>query len=185
MDHAMKATKHDLCGRHSGRRGSVELARTLLRAALGTTMIAHGVRHGRTLDGTARWFGSIGFSQPRLQAQLSSAVEVGSGTALLVGAATPVAASAVVGTMTVAARTVHLPNGYFVVNDGWEYVAFVSCAAVALSALGSGRYSVDRLFGVHNAGSGPARAALTAGLGVVGAAAQLRMFWTKPAAKSS
>jgi len=27
-------------------------------------MIAEGVRHGRTLDGTARWFGSIGFRQP-------------------------------------------------------------------------------------------------------------------------
>ncbi|MDT4951147.1 MAG: putative oxidoreductase, partial [Pseudonocardiales bacterium] len=31
-------------------------------------MIAHGLRHGRTLDGTAGWFESIGFKEPRLQA---------------------------------------------------------------------------------------------------------------------
>ena len=80
----------------------VDVARLLLRAARGSTMIAHGVRHGRTLAGTARWFDSIGFRQPRLQAVTSAAVEVGAGTALLAGAATPLAASAVVGTMAVA-----------------------------------------------------------------------------------
>ena len=155
----------------------------ILRGALGGTMIAHGLRHGRTLDGTARWFGSIGFRSPELQARLSSVVEVGSGTAVLAGAATPLSASAMVGTMAVAARTVHLPNGYFVVDEGWEYVAFVSAAAVALSALGPGRWSVDRALGLDERLSPGRRAALTAGLGLAGAAAQLAAFWEKPAPK--
>lgn len=156
------------------------LAPLLLRAVIGGTMIAHGIRHARTLDGTARWFESIGFRQPRLQAQLSSAVEVGAGAALASGAATPLAASAVIGTMAVAYRTVHRPNGYFITAEGWEYVAFISAAAVALAASGPGRFSADHVLGLDEVGSPWQRAALAAGLGVGGAAAQLAAFWRRP-----
>jgi putative oxidoreductase len=156
------------------------LAPLLLRAVLGGTMIAHGVRHARSLDGTAGWFKSIGFRQPRLQARLSAAVEVGAGAALVGGVATPLAASAVVGTMAVAYRTVHRPNGYFITAEGWEYVGFISAAAVSLAALGPGRFSADRLLGLDDAGSPWQRAALAAGLGIGGAAAQLAAFWRRP-----
>ena len=54
-----------------------DVASLVLRAAIGGTMIAHGVRHGRTLEGTARWFGSIGFKQPKLQAAASAASRSG------------------------------------------------------------------------------------------------------------
>ncbi|MCW2495233.1 DoxX family protein [Jatrophihabitans sp.] len=156
---------------------SLELGRFVLRGALGATMIAHGVRHGRTLDGTAKWFGSIGFREPKLQAQLSSVVEVGAGAAVVLGAATPLAASAVVGTMGVAYRTVHQPNGYFIVSEGWEYVGFISAVALALSALGPGRRSVDGRLGLDEVGSPALRAATTLGLGLAGAAVQLKTFW--------
>ncbi len=162
-----------------------DIARGLLRATLGSTMIAHGVRHGRTLAGTARWFESIGFKQAKLQAQASALIEIGSGGAVLAGAATPLSTSAIVGTMAVAARTVHVPNGYFVVNEGWEYVAFVGASAIALSALGPGRRSIDRAIGVDRVGSPGARALFTLGLGIGGAAAQLAAFWQQPAASES
>jgi putative oxidoreductase len=156
-----------------------ELARLVLRGVLGGTMIAHGVRHGRSLDGTADWFQSIGFREPRLQARASAVVEVGAGCALLAGAATPLAASAVVGTMAVAARSVHAPNGFFITSEGYEYVLNLGAAAVALSALGAGRFSVDRLFGWGNRLS--ARNAVLAGaLGLGTAAVQLAAFWQSP-----
>lgn len=163
------------------RRRDGGLARVILRAILGTTMIAHGIRHARTLEGTARWFASIGFREARTQAAISSALEVGSGAALVAGAGTPLAASAVVGTMAVAGHTVHRPNGFFVVDEGWEYVALVGAASVALSSLGAGRLSVDRLLGLDRWGSPARRAVLTAGLGAAGAALHLRAFWTPPA----
>jgi putative oxidoreductase len=156
------------------------LARLLLRAVLGGTMIAHGVRHARTLEGTAGWFESIGFRHPQLQARLSAAVEIGAGAALTVGAATPFAASAVIGTMGVAYHTVHRPNGYFVTAEGWEYVGFVSASALALAALGPGPLSADRLLGLDEAGSSFSRATLAAALGIGGAAAQLATFWRRP-----
>jgi putative oxidoreductase len=104
---------------------------------------------------------------------------------VLAGAATPLSASAVVGTMTVAYRTVHQPNGYFVIDEGWEYVGVLGAAAVALSALGSGRFSIDRLLGVDDLGSPARRALLSAGLGIGGALAQLAAFYTKSDSKSS
>jgi putative oxidoreductase len=161
-------------------RDQAGLARLVLRTALGGTMIAHGVRHARTLDGTAGWFESIGFRHPRLQAKLSAGVEIGAGAALALGAATPLAASAVVGTMGVAYHTVHRPNGYFVTAEGWEYVGFISASAVALAALGPGRLSADRLLGLDDAGSPSSRAVLAAALGIGGAVAQLKTFWRQP-----
>lgn len=159
-----------------------EIARLILRGALGGTMIAHGMKHGRTLEGTAGWFESIGFRQPKLQAQLSSVVEVGSGSALLAGVATPLSAAAVIGTMAVAVQTVHKENGYFITGEGWEYVTFISAAAAALAAMGPGRFSVDRLLDLHQWGTSAGRAAFAVGVGLGGAAAQLKTFWSKPVA---
>ena len=158
----------------------IDVARLGLRVTIGATMIAHGVRHGRTLDGTARWFSSIGFRQPRLQAMASAAVETGAGAALIAGAGTPVAASAVVGTLAVAARTVHLPNGFFVNQEGYEYVLNLSVASLALAALGPGDLSADRLLGLHDTLTPARRAALAAGLGLGAAALQLAVFWRAP-----
>jgi len=157
-----------------------EIARLLLRAVVGGTIVAHGVRHARTLDGTAGWFGSIGFRQPRLQARTSAVVEIGAGAALVAGAGTPLAAAAVVGTMVVAARSVHVPNGFFVIAEGYEYVLNLASAAVAVAGLGPGRFSVDRALGVDSRLHGAGAAALAAGLGAAGAAAQLSVFWRKP-----
>ncbi len=161
-------------------KGGTELARLVLRAVLGGTMIAHGVKHGRSLQGTAGWFQSIGFKEPELQAKASAAVEIGSGAALLAGVATPAAASAVVGTMAVAARSVHMDNGFFITGEGYEYVLTIAAAATAVAALGPGRYSVDRVFGLHEHLSGVRAGIGALVLGLAGAAAQLAIFWRKP-----
>lgn len=157
-----------------------DVASLALRAAIGGTMIAHGVRHGRTLEGTGRWFGSIGFRRPEVQAIASAAVEVGAGTALLAGAATPLAASAVVGTMAVAARSVHVPNGFFITAEGYEYVLNMAVASTALAAIGPGKLSVDHLLGLDEKVTPLGGAALAVGIGLAAAAAQLAVFWERP-----
>jgi putative oxidoreductase len=162
-----------------------DVASLVLRGVIGGTMIAHGVKHGRTLEGTAGWFGSIGFKRPRLQAVASAAVEVGAGSALLAGAGTPLAASAVVGTMAVAARSVHLENGFFITGEGYEYVLNLGAAAVALAAVGPGKFSVDRLLGIEGKLTPAQDAALAAGLGLAMAAAQLAAFWERPRPKDA
>lgn len=161
------------CTSTSRRRSAASL---LLRTAIGGTMVAHGLKHGRSIDGTAGWFESIGFRRPRLQAQASAVVEVGAGTALLAGAATPFAAAAVVGTMGVAARAVHQRNGFFITAEGWEYVANLAAASVALAEIGPGAWSVDRRLGIDGTLSGLRGAGIAAGIGLLSAAAQLTTF---------
>jgi putative oxidoreductase len=73
--------------------------------------------------------------------------------------------------MTVAARTDHRGKGFFVFKGGWEYVGVVGGAAVALAALGHGRYSLDGVLRRQRAGAGPAL--LAAGIGTASAAALL------------
>lgn len=92
---------------------SAGMTSLILRATLGTTMIAHRVKHGQTTEGTAGWLPSIGFREPKLQARLSAAVEIGARCALPAGAATPLAASAVVGTTAVAGKSVPARNEFF------------------------------------------------------------------------
>ncbi len=167
-------------GRATGKAGQA-VGRLALRTIVGATMIAHGVKHGRSLDGTAGWFGSIGFRQPRAQAVASGVVEAGAGAALIVGAATPIASSAVVGTMVVAARSVHQPNGFFITDEGYEYVLNLGAAAVAVAALGPGRYSIDNMLGLDNRLTSAQRGMLALGLGVLAGAGQLALFWRKPA----
>jgi putative oxidoreductase len=159
----------------------LDAARLVLRATIGGTMVAHGIKHGRSLEGTARWFSSIGFREPKLQAIASAVVETGAGAAVLAGAATPLSAAAVVGTMAVAARTVHVPNGFFITGEGYEYVLNLAAASVALAAIGPGELSVDGLLGIDEKLNPVQRAAIAAGVGLGAAALQLAVFWrSKP-----
>jgi putative oxidoreductase len=162
-----------------------DVASLALRAAIGGTMVAHGIRHARTLEGTGRWFDSIGFRQPRAQAIASAAVEIGSGAALAAGAATPLAASAVVGTMAVAARSVHIRNGFFVTAEGYEYVLNLAAGSVALAALGPGEFSIDHLLGLDDKATPAGRALIAVGVGLAAAAGQLAMFWRRPGAEAN
>jgi len=159
----------------------LDAARLVLRATIGGTMVAHGIKHGRSLEGTARWFSSIGFREPKLQAIASAVVETGAGAAVLAGAATPLSAAAVLGTMAVGARTVHVPNGFFITGEGYEYVLNLAAASVALAAIGPGEFSVDGLLGIDEKLNPVQRAAIAAGVGLGAAALQLAVFWrSKP-----
>src|SRR5690242_13705262 len=99
----------------------------LLRVVVGFTMLAHGYNHvwgGGKIAGTARWFESLGLKPGILHAWMASLTELGSGPLLIVGLATPLAAAGVVGVMTVAFLTNHLPHGFFIFRpgEGYEYV---------------------------------------------------------------
>ncbi|MFF1555760.1 DoxX family protein [Rhodococcus erythropolis] len=160
---------------------SLATAQIALRAALGGTLISHGLKHGRSLEGTAKWFGSIGFRNPKLQARLSAIVEIGAGTAIAMGAVLPLSAATAVGTMAVAARSVHLSNGFFITNEGWEYVMNLAAASVALATIGPGAFSIDHVLGWDHRLSGGSVAALAAAVGLLGAGTQLAVYYRKPA----
>lgn len=161
---------------------SFDVAVLILRLWLGAVMVAHGVNHARSLDGTAGWFASKGFRHARLNAALSAAGEIAVGLALVVGLLTAPAAAGLIATMTVAFGSIHRFAGFFVFHrpdEGWEYVATLAVAALAAATLGPGAVSVDAAIGIDGLLSGWAGIAIAGG-GVIIGAAQLAVFWRRP-----
>ncbi|WP_019546579.1 DoxX family protein [Streptomyces sulphureus] len=167
---------------HSGTRhrqtGGKDAAALALRATLGPMLFAHGWNKftgSGGLRGTRGWFDSLGLKPPAVQAGLAATTEVAAGAALTVGVANPLPAAAAIGLMSVAARTDHRGKGFFVFKGGWEYTGVVSGAAVALAALGHGRYSLDGV--LPRRWSGATSALAAAGLGTASAALLLKLCY--------
>jgi putative oxidoreductase len=158
----------------------IDLCATILRLALGGTVLAHGLNHafgGGKLPGTARWFESIGIRPGRVHALLATVTEISAGILLLLGALTALACAAVVGTMGVALVANHWRNGFFIFRpgEGYEYVLMIALAAAALGALGAGRFSLDHALDLHLTGWGGL--AVAGAGGTSGAAGLLLTCW--------
>lgn len=152
----------------------------VLRAWIAVVMLAHGIRHARTLEGTTGWFRSLGFRRADLQARLSAIGEIAIGLAILVGLLTPVAAAGLIATMSVAFWTIHRKAGFFVFarpDEGYEYVATLSLATLALAVIGPGEVSLDHALDLDLDGWLGGAIALC---GVLVAMAQLVLFWEEP-----
>lgn len=167
--------------------GGVDIVLLALRCALGAMIFLHGWNHlfgAGGVEGTARWFGGLGFRPARLHALMSGVVELTAGVGLLVGLLTPFACAALVGTMLVAGWTAHRPNGFFIFRDGYEYVLLVAVAAIAVATVGPGTWSLDSVLGLVDYQDpaapglvGGLGALIAAGAGLVGGALLLMLGW--------
>jgi putative oxidoreductase len=158
----------------------VNFALLLLRVVVALMIMAHGYNHiwgGGKIQGTGRWFASMGMKPGILHAWLASITELTCGVLLLLGLLTPVAAGGVLGVMLVAWITAHRKNGFFIFKpgQGWEYVAFISFVCVAIGTLGAGEWSLDDAFDITYDGWTGLLATLITGVG--GAATLLAVFY--------
>ena len=156
----------------------------ILRLVLGLTLAAHGLNKvfgGGRIPGTARWFESIGMKPGRFHATVTATTETAAGLGLAAGLLTPIPAAGFVSLMLVAAWTVHRPNGFFIVKEGWEYNLVLALSAVAVATLGPGKLSLDYLiFGTNYWLYGWKGLLLSVGLGLAGAIGQLLIFYRPP-----
>ncbi|QDF75039.1 MULTISPECIES: DoxX family protein [Shewanella] len=126
------------------------LAPLVLRLPLGLILAAHGAQKlfgwfgGYGLEGTGQWMASVGFEPGYLMALLAGSAEFFGGLALVLGLLTRPAAALAAFTMAVA-MTVHLGNGLFVSNNGYEFALILLAASLSLALQGGGRYSVDAI----------------------------------------
>ena len=156
----------------------------ILRLVLGLTLAAHGFNKffgGGRIPGTARWFESIGMKPGKFHATVAATTEVSAGLGLAAGLLTPIPAAGFVSLMLVAAWTVHRPNGFFIVKEGWEYNLVLAVSAVAVATLGAGRLSLDWLIFGKNWLDGWQGLLLSVVLGLAGAIGQLLIFYRPPA----
>jgi len=78
-------------------------------------------------------------------ALLTGGAEFFGGLALLLGLAVRPASMLLAITMLVAIVSVHLPNGLFLSNSGYEFALALLGISIALLILGAGRWSLDKL----------------------------------------
>jgi putative oxidoreductase len=118
----------------------------VLRLALGTVMIAHGYQ--KVFGGMPQFMGMLShMGIPPWMGYLAAAAEFGGGILLVVGFLTRFAALAVFIDMLVAICKVHLHNGLFSKNGGFEFP--MVCGAIAFSLIwsGAGPIAIDWLWG--------------------------------------
>lgn len=134
------------------------LALAIARVVVGVILIAHGWQKLATfgLDATSQAFAGMGVPLPTVSAALAGAIEIGGGVALLVGVFTTVAGVVVALHMLAAALLVHVGNGVYVTENGWELVGALGAASLALAAAGAGRFSIDGVLAARSQGTVPA-----------------------------
>ncbi|MCT8988470.1 DoxX family protein [Shewanella phaeophyticola] len=120
-----------------------------LRVPVGIIFIAHGAQKlfgwfgGYGLEGTGQWMASMGMEPGVLMALMAGSAEFFGGLFILLGLLTRPAAVALAFTMVVAIASVHLSNGLFMSNHGYEYALALLAASVSLALSGSGKAALD------------------------------------------
>src|ERR1051325_9168757 len=105
----------------------MSLGLLVLRVVVGLLFFGHGTQKlfgwfgGHGLTGTGQFFDSIGLRPGRQKALAAGIAEAGGGTLRVLGLATPAAAAGLIAVMLTAIRTVHLPNGPWNSDGGYEY----------------------------------------------------------------
>lgn len=129
----------------------------ILRVPVGLILAAHGAQKlfgwfgGYGLEATGQWMASIGLVPGLLMAFLAGAAEFFGGLALALGLLTRPAALVNAIAMAVATFVVHLENGLFMSNNGYEYALVLLAASLALMVAGGGKLSVDRAISMRTA----------------------------------
>ncbi|ABI70069.1 DoxX family protein [Shewanella sp. 11B5] len=120
-----------------------------LRLPVGIIFMAHGGQKlfgwfgGYGLEGTGQWMASIGIEPGVLMAFLAGSAELVGGLFILLGLLTRPAAVLLAFTMIIAIASVHISNGLFMANNGYEFALALLAASVSLALSGSGKLAID------------------------------------------
>ena len=121
-----------------------------LRIPVGIIFAAHGAQKlfawfgGYGLEGTGQWMDSIGLSPGYLMALLAGGAEFFGGLALIIDLLVRPASAVLAFAMLIAIFSVHIGNGLFMSNNGYEFGLALLAVSVSLVFSGAGRASIDR-----------------------------------------
>jgi putative oxidoreductase len=167
----------------------MKIGRLLLRLTVGGFFFGHGTQKlfgwfgGHGLEPTAQMFHGLGMRPGRRNAVAAGVAEAAGGAALALGFATPLAAGALTSVMLTAINRVHLKNGPWATNGGYEYNVVLIAAALAITEVGPGELSLDHALGQERSGTGWTLAAAAIGAaGAIGAHQLAKAYPEEPAA---
>lgn len=122
-----------------------------LRLVAGIIFTAHGAQKlfawfgGYGLDATGQWMESIGLVPGYPLAVMAGSAEFFGGIFLIVGLLTRPTSAVLAITMLVAMFSVHIDNGLFMSNNGYEFSLALLAISVSLLLSGAGKLSLDNL----------------------------------------
>lgn len=120
-----------------------------LRLIAGLIFTAHGAQKlfawfgGYGLQGTGQWMESIGLAPGYLMALMAGSAEFFGGLLLIIGFLTRPTSFVLAITMIVAIVSVHLENGLFMSNNGYEFALALLAISISLIMSGAGKLSID------------------------------------------
>ncbi|MGO4311302.1 DoxX family protein [Pseudomonas sp. KB_15] len=123
---------------------------TVLRIVVGIISAAHGSQKlfgafgGYGLAGTAQYMESLGLTPGYLMATLAGGIEFFAGLALIIGLLVRPAALGLIFLLLVAIFSVHISNGLFMANNGYEFALALLGGSIAVLIEGAGKLSADR-----------------------------------------
>lgn len=115
----------------------------ILRLVLGSVFFLHGAQKlfgwfgGPGMNGFINWIGTLGVNS--FFAHLAAMAEFIGGCLMLLGIATELGALMISPVMIGAIYLVHLPHGYFIQNNGFEYTLNLILLALAVIIGGPGK----------------------------------------------
>ena len=157
----------------------MRLGRLIARIIIGGLFFGHGTQKlfgwfgGPGPEGTEQMMDSLDLHPPKQQAQLASWGETAGGAMLALGFLTPLSAAMLTGSMVTAIRKVHLPNGLWNMNQGYEYNLALIASLAALIDGGPGKASIDSALGIEC--TGPAWTVASLAAGAVGSTLAIEM----------
>lgn len=119
-----------------------------LRLVIGAVFVAHGWDK-IFLTGvpeTAAQFAEMGIPQAQMTVWLVAIVEIIAGALLILGLLGPFVAGVLIVEMFAVLWFVHINNGLFISDGGFEYALVMIAALSIVVTFGSGRASLDRVF---------------------------------------
>ena len=122
---------------------------TAIRIVVGIIFAAHGAQKlfgmfgGYGIAGTAQYMESLGLAPGQLMAILAGGTEFFGGLALIIGLLVRPAALGLTFLSLVAIFSVHIHNGLFMTNNGYEFALALLGGSVAVLIEGAGKFSVD------------------------------------------
>lgn len=140
-----------------GPRGTTDFGLFLLRVTVGVLLTLRGLQklfglfNGPGIDGTTQLLTEAGFDQARVLAVAGGAIELVTGVMLIIGLATPIAVSALLGLVGLnIAMTLTGDSTVPLLGEetrGLEPSVLYAAALFSLLFTGPGRWSVDRKWG--------------------------------------
>lgn len=124
-----------------------EYATLPLRLILGIVFFVHG--YSKLFGGipqTINFFSSLNIPLPGFFAYVVSILEFFGGILLIIGVIVSLISILLAIDMLVAILLVHLKNGFFINNGGYEFTLTLLAALVTLAMLGPGKLSLQKAF---------------------------------------